>query len=84
MLPSTGQVRENINVWLGNHSISPNVYAAVPGNEAILSLVALGCGVGFVQELGIKDSPLADQVEVLEDGPDLENFHVGLCTRRKA
>ena len=56
----------------------------MPGNEAILSLVALGCGVGFVPELVIKDSPLADQVEVLEDGPDLENFHVGFCTRRKS
>ena len=84
VLPSTGQVRKNINVWLRNQSISPNVYAEVPGNEAILSLVALGCGVGFVPELVIKDSPLADQAEVLEDGPDLENFHVGFCTRRKS
>ncbi len=56
MLPSTGQVRKNINVWLGNHSISPNVYSEVPGNGAILSLVALGCGVGFVPELVIKDT----------------------------
>ena len=84
VLPSTGQVRKNINVWLGNHSIYPNVYAEVPGNEAILLLVALGCGVGFVLELVIKDSLLADQVEVLEDGPDLGNFHVGFCTRRKS
>ena len=56
----------------------------MPGNEEILSLAHLGCGVGFVPELVIKDSPLADQVEVLEDGPDLENFHVGFCTRRKS
>ena len=83
LLPSTGQVRKNINVWLRNQSIFPNVYAEVPGNEAILSLVALGCGVGFVPELVIKDSPLADQVEVVEDGPDLEDFHVGFCTRKK-
>ena len=83
VLPSTGQVRKNIDVWLRNQSISPNVYAEVPGNEAILSLVALGCGVGFVPELVIKDSPLADQVVVVEDGPDLENFHVGFCTRKK-
>ena len=83
VLPSTGQVRKNINVWLRNQSISPNVYAEVPGNEAILSLVALGCGVGFVPALVIKDSPLADQVAVVEDGPDLEDFHVGFCTRKK-
>ena len=84
MLPSTGEVRENINVWLGNHSISPNLYGEVRGNEAILSLVAMGWGVGFVPELVIKDSPLADQVEVLEDGPDLEKFHVGFLLREKA
>jgi len=40
VLPSTGQVRKNINVWLRNQSIVPNVYAEVSGNEAILSLVA--------------------------------------------
>jgi LysR family positive regulator for ilvC len=84
VLPSTGQVRKNINVWLRNQSISPNVYAEVPGNEAILSLVALGCGVGFVPELVVKHSPLVDQVKVVEDGPDLENFHVGFCTRKKS
>ena len=84
VLPSTGQVRKNINAWLRNQSITANVYAEVPGNEAILSLVALGCGVGFVPELVIKDSPLADQVKVVEDGPDLEDFHVGFCTRRKS
>jgi|TARA_B110000211_G_scaffold34428_1_gene34628 LysR family positive regulator for ilvC len=84
VLPSTGQVRKNINAWLRNQSITANVYAEVPGNEAILSLVALGCGVGFVPELVIKDSPLADQVKVVEEGPDLEDFHVGFCTRRKS
>ena len=30
VLPSTGQVRKNINVWLRDQSISPNLYAEVP------------------------------------------------------
>lgn len=84
VLPSTGQVRKNINSWLRNQNIVPNVYAEVPGNEAILSLVALGCGVGFVPELVVDDSPLADQVVVVEKGPELEDFHVGFCTRSKS
>ncbi len=84
VLPSTGQVRQNIDAWLKANDISPNVYAEVPGNEAILSLVALGCGVGFVPELVVNDSPLASQVVVLENGPDLEDFYVGFCTRRKS
>lgn len=42
VLPSTGQFRKNINAWLQNQSISPNVFAEVLGNEATLSLVASG------------------------------------------
>lgn len=70
--------------WLRNQNVVPNVYAEVPGNEAILSLVALGCGVGFVPELVVNDSPLKAQVKVIEAGPDLEDFHVGFCTRTKS
>ncbi|MBO6556276.1 MAG: HTH-type transcriptional activator IlvY [Pseudomonadales bacterium] len=83
ILPSTGQVRQNIDAWLRVNNIVPDVYAEVPGNEAILSLVALGCGVGFVPELVVKESPLADQAMIVEDGPELEDFHVGFCTRQK-
>lgn len=81
--PPTGQVRKNIAAWLRKQSIAPKVYADVPGNEAILLLVVLGWGVGFVPNLVIKDSPLADQGEVVEDVPDLEDFHVGFFTREK-
>ena len=83
VLPSRGQARTNINLWIREQQINANIYAEVPGNEAILSLVALGCGVGFVPSLVIQDSPLADQVEVVEAGPALQDFHVGFCTRRK-
>ncbi len=83
VLPSTGQARDNINSWLRAEGIRPNVYAEVAGNEAILSLVALGCGVGFVPELVINDSPLASRVRVIDTGPSLEDFHVGFCTRRQ-
>lgn len=83
ILPSTGQARENINAWLKAESITPDVYAEEAGNEAILSLVALGCGVGFVPRMVVEGSPLFDRVVVIEDGPVLEDFHVGFCTRRK-
>jgi LysR family positive regulator for ilvC len=82
ILPSSGQVRRNVDGWLRRHAIKPDIYAEVPGNEAILSLVALGCGVGFVPQLVVEDSPLSDRVTLLDSGPDLEDFHVGFCTRR--
>ena len=84
VLPSTGQVRRSVDSWLRENNVGANVYAEVPGNEAILSLVALGCGVGFVPELVVKDSPLAQQVIMIEAGPSLEDFHVGFCTLRKS
>ena len=84
ILPSSGQVRKNVDAWLRDEHIVPNVYAEVPGNEAILSLVALGCGVGFVPELVVNDSPLMAQVKVIDSGPELEDFHVGFCTRAKS
>ncbi len=83
ILPSTGQARENINTWLHAESIKPNIYAEEAGNEAILSLVALGCGVGFVPRMVVEGSPLNDRVVILDEGPSLEDFHVGFCTRRK-
>jgi LysR family positive regulator for ilvC len=84
ILPSVGQARDNINSWFSEQGIRPNIYAEVPGNEAILSLVALGCGVGFVPKLVIKDSPLADRVRLVESGPKVSDFHVGFCTRRSS
>ncbi len=84
ILPTVGQARDNVNTWLAEQGIRPNIYAEVSGNEAILSLVALGCGIGFVPSLVIKESPLADKVRVLDSGPTLSDFHVGFCTRRNS
>jgi len=83
ILPSTGQARDNIDEWLRKQRIRPNIYSEVPGNEAILSLVALGCGVGFVPRLVLENSPLAARVRILKNGPALADFHVGFCTRKR-
>ncbi|MCZ6503162.1 MAG: HTH-type transcriptional activator IlvY [Gammaproteobacteria bacterium] len=84
ILPTTGQARENIDSWFSKKGIRPNIYSEVSGNEAILSLVALGCGVGFVPKLVIKGSPLASKVRIVESGPKLSDFHVGFCARRSS
>ncbi len=84
ILPTVGQARDNIDSWFSEQGIRPNIYAEVSGNEAILCLVALGCGVGFVPKLVVKDSPLADRVRLVESGPRVSDFHVGFCTRRSS
>lgn len=84
ILPSVGQARENIDSWFSQQGIRPNIYSEVSGNEAILSLVALGCGVGFVPKLVINESPLANRVRLVDSGPRLSDFRVGFCTRRSS
>jgi LysR family positive regulator for ilvC len=63
--------------------VRPSVYSEVPGSEALLSLVALGCGVGIVPRLVVDRSPLRDEVRALEVEPGLGEFRVGLCTPRR-
>lgn len=82
VLPGFGQVRENVDSWLRREGVKPNIYTEVDGNEAILSLVALGCGLGFVPRLVLENSPLQDRL-VTMDGMTFGEFHVGFCTRPK-
>lgn len=80
VLPGFGQVRDKVDAWVRAEGFKPEIYSEVDGNEAILSLVALGCGVGFVPELVWENSALKAQVEVVAEGLFGE-FHVGFCTR---
>jgi hypothetical protein len=48
VLPAFGLARQAVDRWLKTRHVTPNVYSEVTGNEAILSLVSTGCGVGVV------------------------------------
>lgn len=82
VLPGFGQVRASVDDWLQGSGIKPNIYSEVDGHEAILSLVALGCGVGFVPRLVLESSSLRGRVVAIDD-LTLGEFHVGFCTRPK-
>ena len=86
VLPSSGQARESADRWFRRRRIDPRVYGELPGSEAILALVSLGCGVGIVPRIVLEESPLAAKVRVLEPeagGEALGEFRVGVCTQRK-
>jgi len=83
ILPKTGRSRSDIDQWLREQQISAAVYSEVDGNEAVMSMVALGCGVGFIPRLVVEKSPLQSQVQLIKSGPDLADFHVGFCVQRK-
>ncbi|MDF1764337.1 MAG: HTH-type transcriptional activator IlvY [Oleibacter sp.] len=79
VLSESGLARSRVNQWFAARAIQPHIYAQVSGNEAIVSMVALGVGVGVVPELVLQNSPLASRVRILPVRPELESFAIGLC-----
>ncbi len=78
-----GLSRDRTDHWFQEKDIVPNVYAQVAGNEAIIAMVALGCGVGVVPGLVLEKSPLQEQIDVVRAEPELESFSIGICTMKK-
>lgn len=77
-----GLARERLDQWLKKQEASPNIYAQVSGHEAIVTLVALGFGVGLVPELVVQHSPFQDKIRVIDDAPVLQAFQIGVCVMK--
>lgn len=84
VLPASGLLRGAADRWFARRRVRPLVYGEVAGNEAILSLVSLGCGVGIVPRLVADKSPLRSEVTVLDVEPRVGEFRVGVCTERRS
>ncbi len=83
ILSEEGLARQRVDGWFRRKGIKPKIYAQVAGNEAIVSMVGLGFGVGVVPKIVLDNSPLADRVRILSVAPSLEPFEVGLCALQK-
>ena len=83
ILSERGLARERVDRWFRNVGVSPNIYAQVAGNEAIVSMVSLGFGVGVVPQIVLDNSPLSDRVETIDIKPGLAPYEVGLVTPEK-
>ena len=83
IMPNKGLSRQRVNDWLKEKDIHPNIYSEVAGNEAIIAMVAMGCGTGVVPQLVLENSPLARDVDTINVQPQLMPFSVGACTARK-
>lgn len=80
VLPESGPSKRIVHHWLAEHGIKPRVYATVAGHEAIVSMVALGCGIGIVPKVVVENT----QARVnLVNLPDIEAFELGLCCLKK-
>ncbi|MGB0733357.1 MAG: HTH-type transcriptional activator IlvY [Pontibacterium sp.] len=83
ILPETGMGRQRVEAWFAAQGMQPTIYAQVAGNEAIVSMVSLGFGVGVVPRIVLDNSPLAASVEIINTEPALEPYEVGLFTLNK-
>lgn len=83
ILSESGLARERVDRWFRTRKIKPNIYAQVAGNEAIVSMVSLGFGVGLVPRLVVDNSPLAHTIRILEVEHDMDDFSIGVCVLRR-
>ncbi|TBT15956.1 HTH-type transcriptional activator IlvY, partial [Vibrio parahaemolyticus] len=78
ILPEAGTARDRANTWLKKMKIKPNIYAQTSGHEAIVSMVALGCGVGIAPDVVINNSPVREKINRLKVLP-IKPFELGVC-----
>lgn len=80
ILPEHGFVRRRFDSWYRLFKIGkPSIYATVVGHEALISMVALGCGVGIAPDVVIENSPVRDRVQCLAIANPLQSFDLGIC-----
>ena len=86
ILPDQGPTRQRIDLWFRHRRIpNPLIYATVAGHEAIVSMVALGCGIALLPDVVLENSPEPIRNRILE----LENIEIvaplalGVCVQRK-
>ena len=84
IMPERGLSRVRCERWFSEKQITPQIYSYVAGNEAMIAMVAMGCGIGVVPRLVLDNSPLKNQVAVFDVTPELEPFDVGICTTKSA
>lgn len=78
IMPESGPSKRIVHHWFAEHNIRPTVYASVGGNEAIVSMVALGFGIGIVPTIVLNNSSLLNQVSAITID-DIESYQIGLC-----
>lgn len=82
VLPESGPSKRIVHHWFAEQGIRPRIYATVTGNEAIVSMVALGCGLGIVPRVVLDNSLASNKVNRIPL-QDIESYRLGLCYLKK-
>lgn len=86
ILPEHGPARQRITLWFQHQAINnPLIYATVSGHEAIVSMVALGCGIALIPKVVVDNSPESIRHRILQLDPisPVEPFALGVCVLNK-
>jgi LysR family transcriptional regulator, positive regulator for ilvC len=80
ILPEHGAIRRRFDNWYRLLKVAkPQIYAKVAGHEALVSMVALGCGVGICPDVVVENSPVRDRVQNILTPVRLQSFDLGIC-----
>jgi len=80
ILPEHGTARKRFEQWYRKKQLGKaNIYATVSGHEALVSMVALGCGVGIAPQVVVDNSPVKDRVQYLIANDEITPFKLGIC-----
>ncbi|MBU4317342.1 MAG: HTH-type transcriptional activator IlvY [Proteobacteria bacterium] len=83
ILPKRGIARRCFERWAQTMAIKPRIYAEISGNEAIIAMVHLGCGIGLVPEMVLDKSPVTSSISVINVQPPLKPYTIGICVKKK-
>ena len=78
VLPEGGPSKRIVHHWFSEMGIRPKVYGTVGGNEAIVSMVGLGCGLGIVPQVVLDNSLASRRVNRIKIN-NIEPYQLGLC-----
>ena len=81
VLPKTGLARTRFDKWIKSRNVKPNIAAETEGNEAILSLVQLGLGIGLVPQIVLENGPYKDEFVIHQAGNALGWYDVGFIRK---
>lgn len=86
ILPDQGPARQRIDLWFRHRRIpNPLIYATVSGHEAIVSMVALGCGIALLPDVVLENSPepVRNRILELDNVEMVAPFELGVCVQKK-
>lgn len=83
ILAERGVGRERIEAMYRHLAAKPHIYATVSGHEAIVSMVALGFGIGGVPDIVVRSSPQQNQIRIIDSPVNHAPVEIGLICHKR-